>query len=590
MAVTNSSATCNGLFIISLLGIVSSLFGTSSAQLNATFYSGTCPNVSAIVRSTIQQALQSDPRIGASLIRLHFHDCFVNGCDGSLLLDDSATIQSEKNAVPNANSTRGFNVVDDIKTALENACPGIVSCSDILALASEASVSLSGGPSWTVLLGRRDGLTANQAGANSSIPSPVEGLSNITSKFSAVGLNTNDLVALSGAHTFGRARCGVFSNRLFNFSGSGNPDPTLNTTLLSSLQQLCPQNGTGSGITNLDLSTPDAFDNNYFTNLQTNNGLLQSDQELFSTTGSATIAIVTSFASNQTLFFQAFAQSMVNMGNISPLTGSSGEIRLDCKKGCDASILLDDSGSIQSEKNAGPNANSARGFNVVDNIKTALENACPGVVSCSDILALASEASVSLSGGPSWTVLLGRRDSLTANQAGANSSIPSPFESLSNITSKFSAVGLNTNDLVALSGAHTFGRARCGVFSNRLFNFSGSGNPDPTLNTTLLSSLQQICPQNGTGSGITNLDLSTPDAFDNNYFTNLQSNNGLLQSDQELFSTTGSATIAIVTSFASNQSLFFQAFAQSMINMGNISPLTGSSGEIRLDCKKVNGS
>ncbi|KFK25059.1 hypothetical protein AALP_AA8G061200 [Arabis alpina] len=247
-------------------------------------------------------------------------------------------------------------------------------------------------------------------------------------------------------------------------------------------------------------------------------------------------------------------------------------------------------GSIQSEKNAGPNANSARGFSVVDNIKTALENACPGVVSCSDVLALASEASVSLAGGPSWTVLLGRRDGLTANQAGANSSIPSPVESLSNITSKFSAVGLNTNDLVALSGAHTFGRARCGLFNNRLFNFSGSGNPDPTLNTTLLSSLQQLCPQNGSASGITNLDLTTPDAFDNNYFTNLQSNNGLLQSDQELFSTTGSATIAIVTSFASNQTLFFQAFAQSMINMGNISPLTGSSGEIRLDCKKVNGS
>lgn len=56
------------------------------------------------------------------------------------------------------------------------------------------------------------------------------------------------------------------------------------------------------------------------------------------------------------------------------------------------------------------------------------------------------------SGGPSWNVLLGRRDSLTANQAGANTSIPSPFESLANITSKFSAVGLNTNDLVALSG------------------------------------------------------------------------------------------------------------------------------------------
>ncbi|KAL0648514.1 hypothetical protein Bca4012_046805 [Brassica carinata] len=331
MAATNSSATCNGLFIISLLGIVSSLFGTSSAQLNATFYSGTCPNVSAIVRSTIQQALQSDPRIGASLIRLHFHDCFVNGCDGSLLLDDSATIQSEKNAVPNANSTRGFNVVDDIKTALENACPGIVSCSDILALASEASVSLAGGPTWTVLLGRRDGLTANLSGANTGLPSPFEGITNITAKFTAVGLNTTDVVVLSGAHTFGRAACATFNNRLFNFNGTGSPDPTLNSTLLSSLQQLCPQNGNASVVTNLDLSTPDAFDNNYFTNLQSNNGLLQSDQELLSDTGSPTIPIVTSFASNQTQFFEAFALSMIKMGNISPLTGSSGEIRQDCK-------------------------------------------------------------------------------------------------------------------------------------------------------------------------------------------------------------------------------------------------------------------
>uniref|UniRef100_A0A1J3KAT9 Peroxidase n=1 Tax=Noccaea caerulescens TaxID=107243 RepID=A0A1J3KAT9_NOCCA len=334
MAVTNPPTTCDGFSIVILTSLIISslLFGTTSAQLNATFYSGTCPNASAIVRSTIQQALQSDSRIGASLIRLHFHDCFVNGCDASILLDDSGSIQSEKNAAPNTNSARGFDVVDNIKTALENACPSVVSCSDVLALASEASVSLAGGPSWTVLLGRRDSRTANQAGANSSIPSPFESLSNITSKFSAVGLNTNDLVALSGAHTFGRARCGEFSNRLFNFSGSGNPDPTLNTTLLSSLQQICPQNGSGSGITNLDLVTPDAFDNNYFTNLQSNNGLLQSDQELFSTTGAATIAIVTSFSSNQTLFFQAFAQSMINMGNISPLTGSSGEIRLDCKK------------------------------------------------------------------------------------------------------------------------------------------------------------------------------------------------------------------------------------------------------------------
>ncbi|XP_042515825.1 peroxidase A2-like [Macadamia integrifolia] len=304
----------------------------SNAQLNSTFYASTCPNVSSIVSGVIQTALQSDARIGASLVRLHFHDCFVQGCDGSILSDNSASIQSEKDAAPNTNSARGFDVVDNIKTALENSCPGVVSCADILAIAAEASVSLAGGPTWSVLLGRRDSTTASQAGANTSIPSPFETLSNITTKFTNVGLSTTDLVALSGAHTFGRAQCRTFSNRLYNFSGTGSPDPTLNSTYLATLQQTCPQNGNGSIVTNLDLTTADTFDNNYYSNLQNNNGLLQSDQELFSTSGASTISIVNSFSSSQSTFFSNFAQSMINMGNISPLTGSSGEIRTDCKK------------------------------------------------------------------------------------------------------------------------------------------------------------------------------------------------------------------------------------------------------------------
>ncbi|KAJ1432845.1 Secretory peroxidase [Sesbania bispinosa] len=318
---------------IFLVTVLTTLVFPSKGQLNATFYSSTCPNVSSIVRNAVQQALQSDSRIAASLIRLHFHDCFVNGCDASLLLDQGGNItQSEKNAAPNFNSARGFDIVDNIKSALENSCPGVVSCADLLALAAESSVSLSGGPSWNVLLGRRDGLTANQGGANTSLPSPFESLANLTSKFSAVGLDTNDLVALSGAHTFGRAQCQFFSQRLFNFSGSGSPDPTLNSTYLATLQQNCPQNGNGSTLNNLDPSSADAFDNNYFSNLLTNQGLLQTDQELFSTNGSSTISVVNNFANNQTAFFQAFVQSMINMGNISPLTGSQGEIRTDCKK------------------------------------------------------------------------------------------------------------------------------------------------------------------------------------------------------------------------------------------------------------------
>uniref|UniRef100_A0A6N2N654 Peroxidase n=1 Tax=Salix viminalis TaxID=40686 RepID=A0A6N2N654_SALVM len=246
--------TCTTFLLVTIF-LLAMILPSSNAQLNSTFYATTCPNVSSIVSNIVQQAFLSDPRIGASLIRLHFHDCFVNGCDASLLLDNSSSILSEKLAAPNVNSTRGFDVVDNIKTAVESSCPGVVSCADILALAAESSVSQSGGPSWSALLGRRDSLTANQAGANSSLPSPFEGLTNITAKFTAVGLNTNDVVALSGAHTFGRAQCRLFSNRLYNFSGTGSPDPTINSTYLTTLQQICPQNGNGSVLANLDPTT-----------------------------------------------------------------------------------------------------------------------------------------------------------------------------------------------------------------------------------------------------------------------------------------------------------------------------------------------
>jgi peroxidase len=65
---------------------------------------------------------------------------------------------------------------------------------------------------------------------------------------------------------------------------------------------------------------------------------------------------------------------------------------------------------------------------------------------------------------------------------------------------------------------------------------------------------------------------------------------GLLQSDQELLSTSGASTISIVNDYTSSQTHFFSNFSNSMINMGNISPLTGTSGEIRLNCRKVNSN
>lgn len=128
------------------------------------------------------------------------------------------------------------------------------------------------------------------------------------------------------------------------------------------------------------------------------------------------------------------------------------------------------------------------------------------------------------------------------------------------------------------------------MFSDRLFNFNNTNSSDPTLDTTYRDTLRQACPQGGNAGALNDLDPTTPDTFDNNYFTNLQGGRGLLQSDQELFSNTGSATVAIVNRFASSQSDFFTSFAQSMINMGRISPLTGSNGQIRTNCRRVNSN
>jgi len=65
--------------------------------------------------------------------------CGMQGCDASILLNNTDTIVSEQQALPNNNSIRGLDVVNDIKTAVEKACPNVVSCADILTLAAQAS-------------------------------------------------------------------------------------------------------------------------------------------------------------------------------------------------------------------------------------------------------------------------------------------------------------------------------------------------------------------------------------------------------------------------------------------------------------------
>ncbi|KAI5429304.1 hypothetical protein KIW84_034068 [Lathyrus oleraceus] len=163
------------------------------AQLSSTFYDTTCPDALTTIRTAIRTAVSKERRMAASLIRLHFHDCFVQGCDASILLDDSTTIESEKTALPNLNSARGFQVIDNAKSQVEKVCPGVVSCADIVAVAARDASFAVGGPSWTVKLGRRDSTTASKSLANTDLPFFTDDLQTLISKFTIKGLTAKDM-------------------------------------------------------------------------------------------------------------------------------------------------------------------------------------------------------------------------------------------------------------------------------------------------------------------------------------------------------------------------------------------------------------
>ncbi|KAL9416881.1 hypothetical protein AB3S75_039964 [Citrus x aurantiifolia] len=228
-----------------LLLIISTQCG---AQLSPTFYDATCPNALNTIRA---------------------------GCDASILLDDSSSIDSEKNALPNFKSARGFEAIDSVKSQLESVYPGVVSCADIVAVAARDASFAVGAPSWAVKLGTRDSTTASRSLAENLL-SFTDGLDKLISTFATKGLNARDLVALSKAHTIGQAQCAFFRERIYNNQSN------IDAGFASTRRRQCPGSGGDSNLSPLDLVTPNSFDNNYFKNLIQKQGLLASDQVLFS--------------------------------------------------------------------------------------------------------------------------------------------------------------------------------------------------------------------------------------------------------------------------------------------------------------------
>ncbi|RLN34737.1 hypothetical protein C2845_PM03G17570 [Panicum miliaceum] len=318
-----------------IMGVVAALVlsaaGMAAAGLGMDFYSSTCPHVEQIVKEEMVEILKEAPTLAGPLLRLHFHDCFVRGCDASVLLDSTPTSTAEKDATPNL-TLRGFGSVQRIKDRLEQACPGTVSCADILALMARDAVVLARGPSWPVALGRRDG-RVSIANETNQLPPPTANFTTLVRMFAAKGLGVKDLVVLSGGHTLGTAHCNLFSDRLYNFTGANNladVDPALDATYLARLRTRCQSLADNTTLNEMDPGSFLSFDASYYRLVAKRRGLFHSDAALL--TDPATRAYVQRQATGLFAdeFFRDFANSMVKMSTIDVLTGAQGEIRNKC--------------------------------------------------------------------------------------------------------------------------------------------------------------------------------------------------------------------------------------------------------------------
>lgn len=109
--------------------------------LDYTFYDETCPQAEGIVRSRVNYFIHQDITQAAGLLRLFYQDCFVKGCDASVLLRGSARGPWDISATPDQRlRAEAFGIINDIKYHLEAACPQVVSCADIVALAARDAI------------------------------------------------------------------------------------------------------------------------------------------------------------------------------------------------------------------------------------------------------------------------------------------------------------------------------------------------------------------------------------------------------------------------------------------------------------------
>ncbi|KAJ4867594.1 Peroxidase 47 [Raphanus sativus] len=270
-----------------------------------------CPAAEQIVTNTVNNALQADPTLAAGLIRMLFHDCFIEGCDASILLDSTKDNTAEKDSPANL-SLRGYEIIDDAKKKIEARCPGVVSCADIMQWLLEM---LSFQLMVHIIKYQKEDLMAKDQKIEDTrnLPSPFLNASQLIQTFGQRGFTPQDVVASQhDAHP--------------SKPDLPTPDSSMDSSFVTTLTKTC---SAGDNAEQPFDATRNNFDNAYFNALQRKSGVLFSDQTLSNTP--ATRNIVNGYAFNQAKFFFDFQMAMQKMSNLDVKLGSQGEVRKNCR-------------------------------------------------------------------------------------------------------------------------------------------------------------------------------------------------------------------------------------------------------------------
>ncbi|KAF7101139.1 hypothetical protein CFC21_102533 [Triticum aestivum] len=280
-----------------LVAAASLLASFAQADLQYGYYNTTCPGVEKLVRTKLEAIFAADSTLRAGLLRLHFHDCFVRGCDASLMLN-SHNGTAEKHADPNL-TVRGYEAIEAIKEVVEKACPLVVSCADIMAMAARDAVNFSAGPHYEVETGRRDGNVSMLEEALTNLPPADGNVTVLTEYFADKNLTMKD------------------------------QDPSLEPAYGKTLTTKCPAEKMAS-VVPMDDVTVDKFDLGYYESVYNHRAVLRSDAALLDDSLTGAYVALMNNASSLDIFFADFAVAMINMGRAGVLTGTQGEIRETC--------------------------------------------------------------------------------------------------------------------------------------------------------------------------------------------------------------------------------------------------------------------